>query len=94
MEKQDNIIENSKSINDFVTCANSIIASAKQKNRSKFDIINEISLLYHEHNETLKSFTTPGPKTSIREDINDYIETLIVALKEKRDKFYHKILAL
>ena len=94
MEKQGNIIENSRSINDFVACANSIIASAKQENRSKFDIINEISLLYHKHNETLKSFTTPKPNTSIREDINDYIETLIVALKEKRDKFYHKILAL
>lgn len=94
MERQDNIIENSKSINDFVVCANSIIASAKQENRSEFDILNEISSLYHEHNKTLKSFITSKPKTFIREDINNYIEALMITLKEKRDKFYHKALAL
>ena len=94
MEKQDKIIENSKFINDFVASVNAIIDSAKQQNKNEFDIINEISLLYNEHNKTLKGFITPGPKTAIRKDMNDYIETLMVALKEKRNKFYHKILAL
>ena len=94
MEKQDKIIENSKFINDFIVSANSIIANAKEENRSRFDIINEISLLYNEHNKTLKSFVTLEPTIAIREDMNDYIEALMVALKEKRNKFYHKILAL
>lgn len=94
MEKQDKIIENSKFINDFIVSANSIIASAKEENRSRFDIINEISLLYNEHNKILKSFVTFEPRTAIREDMNDYIEALMVALKEKRNKFYHKIFAL
>lgn len=94
MERQDSIIENSKSINDFVIRANALIDSYKEANKSKFDIINEISLLYDEHNKILKSFITCEPRKFIAEDINEYIEALMAVLKVKRNKLYHKTLAL